>query len=50
MELWDKMLNFEDNIWLTEYQYSEDSYQKVQTKYESRAWSGSRVNPPTQWA
>ena len=39
MELWDKMLNFKDNIGLT-YQYSENSGQNVEPKY------GSGIDPP----
>ena len=46
--MWDKMLNFEDNIGLTYYQYSENSGQQVQPKYGSGAGSGSRVDPPTK--
>ena len=32
-ELWDKMLNFDDNIGFTQWCYSENPGQKVQPKY-----------------
>ena len=43
MELWDKMLNFDDNIGFTQWCYSENPGQKVQPKYGF----GVGVNSPT---
>ena len=42
------MLNFEDNIRLTKYQYSENLGQKVQPKYGSGARARSGVDHPPQ--
>ena len=41
------MLNFEDNIGLTLYQYIENASQKVQPKYVSGAGPRSRLTPTT---